>query len=537
MSVHEYIVVGSGATGSMAAQTLVEAGLEVFMLDGGQRDDRYASIIPDKPFIDLRTTDEEQHRYFLGDLFEGVSPDPVGTGAQLTPPRQFINAEVSRFLPLTSDSFFPLESLALGGLASGWGLGCGVFSDAELRKAGLPPAEMKAAYEVVAGRVGISGSEDDARPYTSAHLRGIMPATPLDRAPSTLLGSYSKKRDRLREDGFRLGRPAMALLTQDYDGRKATSMNDMDFYSDAGRSAWRAWIAIDQLRVRANFTYAGNFLVTRFQEEDGVVTVFGIGMKTLQERSYQCRRLVLASGTLGTARIVLRSNAGRDVKIPILSNPYTYVPSIVFASVGQSVPRKKASLCQLVLLHDQDGKHEDVAQAGIYTYHSLLLFRLLKEVPLNHVDARVLMRYLLSGFLIIGIFHPEGHSVDKLLWLEPDARSITGDRLHATYRLTAGETDRIEKREQQYMRAIRTMGAWPIKRIRPGHGAGIHYAGTLPFSEAEHPYGLAPSGRLHGTKAVYVADGSGFRYLPAKGLTLSLMAQAHLVASRLVARS
>jgi hypothetical protein len=31
-------------------------------------------------------------------------------------------------------------------------------------------------------------------------------------------------------------------------------------------------------------------------------------------------------------------------------------------------------------------------------------------------------------------------------------------------------------------------------------------------------------------KNIYIADGSGFRYLPAKGITLSLMANAHLTA-------
>ncbi len=41
---------------------------------------------------------------------------------------------------------------------------------------------------------------------------------------------------------------------------------------------------------------------------------------------------------------------------------------------------------------------------------------------------------------------------------------------------------------------------------------------------------LAPDGRLHGTANVWVADGSGFRFLPAKGVTLTLMANAHRVA-------
>ena len=77
---------------------------------------------------------------------------------------------------------------------------------------------------------------------------------------------------------------------------------------------------------------------------------------------------------------------------------------------------------------------------------------------------------------------------------------------------------------------MRQLGALPIKRIRPPIGASIHYAGTLPFSQEAAPLHLDPSGRLHGTHRVYVADSSGFGYLPAKGLTLSIMANAHDVA-------
>lgn len=529
----DVIVVGSGATGSMAAQTLVEAGTSVLMLDGGQRDERYASLVPDEPFVRIRRSEDAQHRYFLGDSFEGVVPGPVGTGAQLTPPRQFITRGVAEFLPLVSDTFFPLESLALGGLGSGWGLGCNVFSDAELRKVGLTAAEMEPAYEVVAGRIGISGGDDDARPYTTAGLAGVMPPPPLDPGAAPLLRAYSRKRAGLREAGFRLGRPALALLTRDFGGRGPTALNDMDFYVDSNRAAWRPSIAIEALEGRAGFDYRGQLLVTRFTEEDGVTTVFGRDLGTLQEHAYRCRRLVLAAGTLGTARIVLRSLGGDGVRLPLLSNPYTYIASLAPAAVGKALPERKTSLCQLILLHDEGGRHDDVAQAGIFTYQSLLMYRLLREVPMGFVDARILMQYLLSGFLIVGIFHSEEYSEDKRLWLERDSATIAGDCLHATYRLSAAETEKLLRRERAYARAIRQLGAWPLKRVSPGHGASIHYAGTLPFSDSEQPYRLAPSGRLYGTASVYVADGSGFRYLPGKGLTLSLMANAHRVASRL----
>ncbi|HEY5426617.1 MAG TPA: GMC oxidoreductase, partial [Candidatus Tumulicola sp.] len=84
-----------------------------------------------------------------------------------------------------------------------------------------------------------------------------------------------------------------------------------------------------------------------------------------------------------------------------------------------------------------------------------------------------------------------------------------------------------------FVRALRTLGAWPVERIHPPLGSSIHYGGTLPFADQETAFTLSRDGRLHGTRAVFVADGSGFTFLPAKGVTFSLMANAHRVAKRL----
>ena len=150
----------------MAAQTLVEAGVKVTMLDVGVTDAKYASLVPDADFLSLRRTDAEQHRYFLGDDFEALSWGEMKTGAQLTAPRKFMATLVERFLPILSESFSPLESLALGGLGNGWGIGCNVFSPHELAACGFDAHIMAEAYRVVARRIGVSATRDDATPYT-----------------------------------------------------------------------------------------------------------------------------------------------------------------------------------------------------------------------------------------------------------------------------------------------------------------------------------------------------------------------------------
>jgi choline dehydrogenase-like flavoprotein len=536
VTVFDFIVIGSGATGSMAAQTLIEGGARVLMLDGGLHDDTCAARIPPgKTFTQIRRSDPEQYRYFLGDDFAAAAYREIGAGAQLTPPRRFVVERATELLVSRSQSFVPLESLARGGLASAWGLLCGVYSSPELARASLPVGAMRDAYQAVADRIGICGAaDDDARPYTYADLQRIQPPLPLDPTAAWIEARYRRRRRDLRACGFHLGRPALALLTQATGDRRATALRDMDFYDDAERAAWRPQLALEQLQRSPNFAYAGALLAIRFQEGDDRVEVVARGIEDGVERRFACKRLVLCCGTLGSARVVLRSLSGDDVRLPLLCNAYTYVPCVVPARAGKPVPERNNSLVQLVAFHDRDGRHENVAVVTLFTYRSLMLFRLLRATPLGVRDARILLRWLLPGLVIAGIDHPQSHSSGKRLRLEPCSSSPTGDALGIIYSLTDDERRAYDARERTLIRMLRELGVWALKRIRPPLGSSIHYGGTLPFCERETPFTLATDGRLHGTRSVYVADGSGFTFLPAKGLTLSLMANAHRTAAGLV---
>lgn len=530
MELHDYIVVGSGCTGAMAAQTLVEAGVKVSMLDIGVSDTKYASIIPDKDYLDIRKNESQQYRYFVGDEAEGISWGKVKTGEHLTPPRKHIMQLVEKYLPVESDSFSPMESLSYGGLGNGWGLGCCEFSKPEMDAAGLNFEHMQKAYTTVSARIGISGSKDDASPYTIGELNNYQAAPEMDRNFSMLFKKYNGRKNKFNSNGFYLGRPALALLTENLDGRKKYAYRDMDFYSDKDKSAYRPWITTDELRKKNNFNYIGNRLVLSFKEQTDFTEVHCINTENNIPETFRCKKLILAPGVLGTARIVLRSFNRENIKLPLLCNPYAYIPCIQPAMMGKAAEQKKMGFAQLSLFHDPGKNNFDVAMASIYSYQSLMLFRIIKEAPLNFRDAHLIMRYLMSGFIIMGIHHPEKRGHQKTIELINDPGSLTSDKLKATYILSEEEKEKINSREKKYVRAIRKIGAYAIKRINPGNGSSIHYAGTLPFSNSNEDYTLKPNGLLNGTKNIFVADGSGFNYLPAKGLTFSLMANAHITA-------
>lgn len=528
---YDVLVVGSGASGAIAAQTLGGGGRRVGVLDVGERDETYGRLVPRADFTTVRTTDEEQHAYFLGTDYEALAWANSRVGSQLTPPRGHLVRGVEQRIPIVSDSFFPLESLAYGGLGGGWGLGCFVYSAAELERTGLPVSAIQDAYQVVADRIGISGADDDAAPYCLGHLERIQPAPPLEENLAGLLAAYERRRARLNREGFHVGRSALALLTEPKDGREPTSAHDMDFWSDHGRSAYRSWITMDALRAEGAVEYLDGRLVTRFEEHGDEVVVEALRVDGSATERFGARRLVLAPGALGSARIALRSLGDPSRRLPLLSNPYTYMPCVQPRMLGRPIAAHKPSFSPLILYHEPRGADDEVLQAAFFSYRSLLLFKLVNEAPLSIRDARRIMHELLSSFTIAGVHHADHGDRDRWVQLVPDDASPTGDALRAEYRLRADEERGNAGREALLARTLRRLGCFPLKTIRTPHGASIHYGGTLPVARDEAPFTLRPDGRLAGTRRVFVADGSGLRYLPAKGITLTLMANAHRVAA------
>ena len=526
----DVIVVGSGASAVHAAFPLIEAGLRVRMLDVGHRGDTYEELVPDRAFLDVHRSDENQWRYFLGERLDGVSLGRTGIGAQLTPPRQHVSRDVARLTPVASETFFPLESLAVGGLASAWGAGCPPFDDADLTDMPMSRADLEPHYASVAERIGISGAEDDLLPFFGP-LPGMLPAVRHDLNAESILDHYQSARHRLQRAGFHLGQPRLAMLSRDYRGRRATSYHDMDFWSDAGRSVYRPRWTLEELIRFDRFEYRDGLLVGKFTEDGGVVHVTARRLRDNTVETHTARALILAAGTLGSARIALRSMGAYDRAVPLVCNPHTYAPMINLHRLGASGDDARHSQAQAcVVFRDPADGHVTVGH--VYSYRSLLAFKLLRESPLAHREGVRVVRELMPSLAILLLQHADTPSSEKrcVLRRAPDGGP---DVLEIHYALAPEERRRADLVERHILRHFRLLGCYCIRRVRAGHAASVHYAGTLPMTDRGTDLTTTPDGRLRPTRGVYVADGSVFPHLPSKGLTFTMMANANRIGTRL----
>jgi hypothetical protein len=526
-NISDVIVVGSGASGVHAAAVIAEAGCTVTMLDGGYRDETYAKLIPERSFFEIRRQDWQQHRYLLGDRFEGIDLSPVGAASHVTPPRQYILRDAARLTPSISSEFAALESLALGGLGGTWGAVSFPFTGYELTACGLAIDEMQPHYEAVARCIGVSGCKDDDLVPLRGELEALQPPLEVDTNALAILDTYRRKRELLHRAGAHVGRSLMAMLSQPLGSRRPNPYYDMDYWSNSGESVYRPDLTLRELLVRPNFSYQRS-LVERFVETStGQVKVFGRSVDKREMQSFEARALLLAAGALGTARIVLRSLGQFEVPVPLTCNSHTYVPCLIPRQLGRRLDPRRHSLAQLTMIYDPAGDRRHLVQAQYYPYRSLLSYRLLKESPLAYRESLRLLNALVPAFGIWLIQHEDFRGTRKFATLRGGSEGQ--DVLEIKFRLDDDQEHHQKLREKRMLQLLRRLGCWPLKRMHAIHGSSAHYGSTFPFSDEPRPLTTQPSGRLNQTRCIYIADGSSFRYLPAKGLTLTLMANARRV--------
>src|SRR5206468_1608482 len=112
------------------------------------------------------------------------------------------------------------------------------------------------------------------------------------------------------------------------DERGPYAYLDLDDWAGMDRSVYRPQWTLEELQRAPNFTYLKGRFVHAFSEDEPRVRVRATRADSGEEETHEAAAVVLAGGTLGTARIVLASLGAYDRPVPILCNAYAYVPTL-----------------------------------------------------------------------------------------------------------------------------------------------------------------------------------------------------------------
>ena len=533
----DVLVIGSGPAGVQALAGLSRERLRIGLIDPGKVEERYKGLIPDEPFAEIRQNCRHQQRFLLGDKDEALSPGDTRLAAHLTPPRQYLLEGTEHHLPFRSETLSHFQSLARGGLGAGWGAGACTFSCGEMKLVGIDPASMGSLYSEAAQSIGVSLDPEDDTTARVCDLAGAQPPLEVDENAQASLAAYRRKSGFLNENGFFLGKAPLAVLTQDREQagilRRACPYHNMDYYSDHGGAVYRPAHTLEELRSEQGFEHLRGYLALEFAEKDGLVSVACRPLTGGEGMTFEARKVVLAAGALNSARLVVASCRKFGRRLPLLCNEVRFLPSLNLSMLGRLQGSRKHSLAQLVGVTSRS--NGDLLISYFFSYDSLLLFRLVRDMPLPVWLGHLLARTIVHSLTIATLHFPDRFTRLKWIRVPGPASGARLPELEAECRLTFLEEEQIGEDTGRLKGHLRRIGCLPLSVINRGSGTAVHYGGTLPFEEDGEPFLTCRSnGRLNGTQSIYVADSAPWRFLPAKGPALTIMANARRVAGVVV---
>ncbi len=500
-SVFDILIIGSGPAGVVSAQSFIDKGYKVCLIDAGV--DSIATI-PVKHFSEQLAAEAE---FFYPPDDDSSSAE--SGGAQLTKAREHLIKHTHTHLKVNSTNFSPFQTLATGGLSAAWGAACFTYRDSDLQRASL--VNLDSHYEAVAKIIGISGP----KPSHFCNIQNKQKPATLDHNGQSILGQHQK--------AFTLEQSSMALLTEPLNDRSPNPHFDMDFYSNFGDSIFRSDCLLMNLTQHSNFTRIQG-LVTSFCEISDQVEVKYVDMKNSITLQVNAKKLVICAGAINSYRLVANSLQIFNTPNPILCNPYLHIPAIHLPSLGKKGAHLRHSLSQLF------GEFHKVNDMTLqfYSYRSLLLSRLITQTPMPAFFARLFWRSLVESLVIVGAHIGDDGKSPRSIQAIPIESANTLPTLKIDFPTPAISGSLALAGNLLKLKCV------PMGIVKTKMGASIHYAGTIPISASvQHAIGMNAQGLVHATKNVYVFDSSGWTYLPSRGLTFTIMANAHRLSEKL----
>jgi choline dehydrogenase-like flavoprotein len=529
------VVVGSGASGVHFAAKLLEKGYGVLMLDVGRS--RPEPVNPADDLNGLKMNLDDPAAYFLGRKYEAlILPDHESEYYGFPPHKQYIFLETPEFR-FGAQGFSPLVSFAAGGLAEAWTGGSYPFNDEELTAFPFGYAEIEPFYAEVARRIGITGTGDDLSRFFPLH-GGLLDPLDLDEHSGLLLESYRKQSSRLnRKLRCYLGRARVATLSRQMDGRNGCTYCGRCLWGCPSDSLYTPSVTLRQCRMHPNFEYVDHVHVShlRLDRNGSAKSVVAHSTTDGAVHEFDAEAVALAAGTLCSSKIFLDSvyrDTGKVLALRgLMDNRQILIPFVNLKLVGRRFEPRTYQYHQLAI-GLEGGTAMEYVHGLITTLKTAMIHPVVQTLPFDLGTSVNVFRRLHAALGLVNVNFSDHRREENFLTLEPEPGSQR-TRLAIRYAPEPGEPARLIAARKTFQRFLWKLGCiapTAMAHVRP-MGASVHYAGTIPMTDIAAPLTTDRLCRSRDVGNLYFVDGTTFPALPAKNLTLTLMANATRVAS------
>ena len=524
------VIIGSGPAGVSAAFPLVKKGMRVLMLDGGRETTDHFEINRHDTMRQLRQS-SKHWKIMIGERFERFEADRTASPKYRIPAHHQSFIDFKQRYMIRTDNFTVYGSLARGGLSNLWGAGVSRFDDADLKEFPIRFEDLRRSYQRVTQRIGVSGSNDDDLSDFHGREESLQPPLVPRGNVGLLYNRYLSRPRPAHRRGVLLGHNRSAILTLDHQSRQRCVNCGLCSYGCPGQSIWSANYDLAELLQFPNFNYHNNAFVSYLRRLD---TGYEIGFGPDRHRitgKIQAKYVVLASGTIGSARLVIDALGLHDENRELLSSMMALFAFIMpHWRIGSLMDEGVVGTSQLSFRVAKTSPHERYSSGYIFLADTNPISDFLPYMPFTYPLSRRIARRL-QPILLLGTCYIGGSYSRNTMRVRP-----SGD-VEISGGCTSAAAPALNTTITRLGGALMHYGAY----LLPGSislgdiGVDAHYVGTVPMRTAPRVGEANSHGEVQGLPGVYVVDGSALTALPAKVHTLTIMANADRIATIIAA--
>jgi choline dehydrogenase-like flavoprotein len=516
------IVIGSGPAGVAAAQALCDSGRKVMVIDAGDKIEAGRMSV----FEALAELEPEQWPPELAQRARDAFPVNIRQ-IPLKPAygSLFPYARGDPDLPITCMDAETLPSLAYGGLSNAWGASILPFRRQDIEDWPVSLDELEPHYKAVLRFVPIAAEHDELSEilplYTDAPT-----ALPHGPQAEMLLGGLRRHASALKEAGFHFGASRLAV-TASAGYPNGCRRSGMCLYGCPYGSIYNASHTLEKLVHSGKVEYRGGIYVDRLTEGDDSVTIdFHQRKRPAEAGRLTASRVFVACGAISSTRLVLDSLGCVPLSRQLQDSQYFVVPMLTPHAAPVSVKTQGNTLAQIFVELEDTHISGHTMHLQVYGYNDLMLSALTRRLPLGQARLERMLQPLLGRLVVIQGYLHSAESPGLTLHLDADRMRVVGDS-------GALGAARVRILVRRLAEKGRLLGMFPMPRLvqigRPGKSN--HVGGSLPMRHEPGELETDTLGRLPNWSRVHVVDASIFPSVPATTVTISVMANAHRIAT------
>ncbi len=466
-------------------------------------------------------------------LVDGISEGPVNSKTRGVPEKRlfgsnypFRNVGQLDGLTAASDATTSLVSAAYGGFSTVWGSQLMPFTASTFESWPISAAVIRPHYESILRQIPFAGEEDDLA--ASFPLMGQpAPLPQLSPRSRRVLDAYERHRSALQGREVTIGKARLA-----FDATSCVRCGLCMTGCPYGL-IYSAAQTFDALRCSGRVTHHSGLLVTKVAEEASRALVIAKEIATGRMRQFEADRVYVACGAMGTTRLVADSLGLWGIDIAMLESQQFILPMVSLRATPD--PRRKPdfTLNQFNMIVALDESPVDMSQLHFYTFNSAFTSAL--PSPLRGHAAERARTQLLRRLTVAFGYLPSWRSPRLSVRARPGSSSANPPAMHISRDTVPAGRNRmlatVLARLVQSAPLLDLYPVLPLLRLAAG-GKSYHWGGSFPHTNCRSTvFGSDRLGRVGSWRRIHIVDASVFPNVPAMTFTLTVMANAHRIAS------